>query len=336
MLSQSDTYDGAAAQLPIVPADVLKRFDVDEQCDTRFSSCARLLQSIWRERRNIAIGNHRRPGGRSRKLGNRVAQAVARTGVGFLAPDIAKIARHEVAYREIGALIEERRLWENLLSSQGLTFNLFARARADRNYATRLFAALFPGLIAEVTAFAFEHSPGRGDPRYLGDYTAFDLFVAGVGPNGEPTFAAIEVKYSETMRQQGRGGNPRYRELTRAYALHLDPESPSLFAEPLAQLTAEHLLAAVIRDQFGEGARGAFATIAPAGNRDAWNAIELYRMSLADEPDHVAFVPLKLETVIEAVRSIGDAELADALHERYTDFAPVHALIDDWQPFAEA
>ncbi|MFD1330741.1 hypothetical protein ACFQ4O_01880 [Methylopila musalis] len=319
-----------------MPADVLKRFDVDERGDTRFSSCARLLQSIWRERRNIAIGSLKHPGRKSRKLGSRVAPAIARTGIGFLAPDIARITRHEVAYREIGALIEERRLWENLLSSQGLTLNLFARARADRDYATRLFSTLFPDLIAEVTDFALEHSPGRGDPRYLGDYTAFDLFVAGLGPDGKPTFAAIEVKYSETMRQPGRGANPRYRELTRAYALHLDPESPGLFAEPLAQLTAEHLLAAVIRDQFGEGARGAFATIAPAGNRDAWNAIELYRMSLADEPDHVAFVPLTLEAVIHAVRSIGDAELADALHERYTDFSPIHALIDDWQPFAEA
>jgi hypothetical protein len=53
------------------------------------------------------------------------------------------------------------RLWENLLSSQGMTFNLFARASADRAYATRLFAELFPDLIAEVHSVAFEHSPGR-------------------------------------------------------------------------------------------------------------------------------------------------------------------------------
>lgn len=322
--------------LPIVPADVLRRFNVDEFADGRFTACARLLQSIWRDRRGLEPGRHRGTGGRSRKLGSRLSPSVARTGVGFLAPDIAKITRREVAYREIGALIEERRLWENLLSSQGLTFNLFARASADRAYATRLFATLFPDLIADVTGFAFEHSPGRGDPRYLGDYSAFDLFVWGVGPDGEPTFAAIEVKYSETMRRPSRGTNPRSRELARAYALHHDPEAPGLLAEPLSQLTTEHLLAAVIKDQLGRGARGAFATIAPADNREAWTAIDLYRASLAGEPDHVAFVPMTLEAVIAAVRSTGDADLADALYERYADFTPVHALIDDWQPFAEA
>jgi len=322
-----------SCKIPIVPIEILERFSVHGIKDTRFSSCARLLQAIWRERRGLEIGTFITSDGEVRPLGSRISASVARAGYAFLAPDIAKTVRREVAYREVGALIEEQRLWENLLSSQGMTFNLFARTSADRAYATRLFSELFPDLIAEVHNVLFEHSPGRGDGRYLGDYTAFDLFVAGRGRDCAPAFVAIEVKYAEPMGQRGRAGNPRYRELTRACALHVDPESRQILAKPLVQLTAEHLLATTIRNEIGEGARGAFATIAPIGNREAWNAIERYQRSLVEKPE-VPFIALSLESIVDAIRKCDDSSLANDLQERYTNFEPVHALIDEWEPFA--
>jgi hypothetical protein len=36
-------------QLPLIPADVLKKHRVHEPLDTRFRSAARLLQALWRE-----------------------------------------------------------------------------------------------------------------------------------------------------------------------------------------------------------------------------------------------------------------------------------------------
>lgn len=335
MHDKTETYPKSEVPIPIVPEDISKRFHVSGIVDTRFAGCARLLQSVWRERHGFEMGRHKPKGGKPRKLGSLLDPALARTGVNFLAPDIAKLVRREVAYREIGALIDERRLWTNLLSSQTLTFNLLARAKLDLGLASRLFRQLLPDLMETVDEITFEHSPGRGDPNYLGDYTAFDAFVTGWGPNGEPTFVAIEVKYSESMRQPGRSEKERYRELTRAFALHIDPEAPSLLAEPLAQLTAEHVLAAVIRHRMGPEARGAFLTIAPALNRDAWNALDLYRTTLTYEPKGVAFVPATLEAVIAAIRAAGDEVSATRLTERYTDFGPVHALIEEWEPFAE-
>jgi len=322
-----------SCRIPIIPADILNKFSVHGVKDTRFAGCARLLQAIWRERRGLEIGTFVTSDGEVRPLGSRISERAARAGCAFLASDIAKIVRREVAYREVGALIEEQRLWENLLSSQGLTFNLFARASADRAYATRLFAELFPDLIAEVHRVIFEHSPGRGDGRYLGDHTAFDLFVAGRRRDGALAFVAIEVKYAEPMGWRGRGCNPRYRELTRACALHVDPESPQLFAEPMAQLTAEHLLAATIRSEIGEGVQGAFVIIAPTGNREAWNAIERYQRSLVKKPE-MPFMALSLESIIEAIRKCDDSSLANDLLERYTNFEPVRAVIDEWEPFA--
>ena len=321
-----------SCRVPIIPTDILERFSVHGLKDTRFASCARLLQAIWRERRGLEIGTFITSDGEVRQLGSRISEPKARAGFAFLAPDIAKTVRREVAYREIGALIEEKRVWGNLLSSQGLAFNLFARACNDREYATRLFSILLPGVIDEVHSVVFEHSPGRGNLSFLGDNTAFDLFVRG-SCAGCPTFASVELKYADPMGPRSRT-NPRYLELARAHGLHADPTHPRLFKEPLAQLTAEHLLSATVLEALGNDARGCFAIIAPSGNREVWSAIEAYRLSLAPEPLRVPFISTTLEAVIRAIGEAGDVALADDLCERYTDFGPVHALIDEWEPFA--
>ncbi len=327
-------YARSTSHLPIIPNDILKRFHVDEAADTRFASNARLLQSIWRERMGLEAGTHQRRDGRSRILGSRLAPMDATKGRNFLTPDIARIVYREVAYREIGALIDEQRLWGNLLSSQPLTFNLFARCRADLKHATSLFSLLFPDFMCRVSDIAFEHSPGRGDPAFLGDGTAFDLFVSGAAVDGSPAFIAVEVKYAETMHQPLRGARQRYRELLLEQHLHARPEAPILVAETLAQFTAEHLMAALIRDRMGRKARGLFVVIAPAQNREVWDAIELYASHVRHDAP-VAFGAITLDTVIEAIEQIEQDHLAARLRARYTDFTPIHALIDDWEPFAE-
>ena len=43
----------------------------------------------------------------------------------------AHLARREIAYQETGALIDQRRLYGNLLSSMPLAFNLFAPLRLN-------------------------------------------------------------------------------------------------------------------------------------------------------------------------------------------------------------
>ena len=52
-------------------------------------------------------------------------------------------------------------------------------------------------LVADVTEVLFEHSPGRGHPRYTADHTAFDVLIRCTTPQGRAAFVAIEVKFSE-------------------------------------------------------------------------------------------------------------------------------------------
>ena len=46
----------------------------------------------------------------------------------------------------------------------------------------------------------------------------------------------------------------------------------------------------------------------------------------------MGFRQVSVETCIKAIGEAGDPELSAALHERYTDFEPVHALIEEWEP----
>jgi hypothetical protein len=62
------------------------------------------LQALWREDRALSID------GKRRKLSSRISEAAGKGGGNFLTPEIAHIAPHETAYREIGALIDAERL----------------------------------------------------------------------------------------------------------------------------------------------------------------------------------------------------------------------------------
>ncbi len=91
--------------------ELLKRFHVDEPTDTRFRAAARLRQSLWREAHGYPCGVHTDAQGRTRKLGSRFTEDVARTGVNIIDPALVPLVRRELAYREIGAVIDTDRLW---------------------------------------------------------------------------------------------------------------------------------------------------------------------------------------------------------------------------------
>ena len=79
---------------------------------------------------------------------------------------------------------------------------------------------------------------------------------------------------------------------------------------------------------------GVFVLIAPEANRDVARAAEAYRAHLREEHEAtVGFRQVSVETCIKAIGAAGDAELSAALHDRYIDLEPVHALIDEWEPY---
>lgn len=320
-------FDFPIDRLPLVPETVLRKHKVHQPHDTRFRACARLLQSIWREKQGLPIGYYRTQKGSRRKLGSRLSGLASATGANFLDADIRRLTRRELAYREPGAMIDEDRVWSNLLSSMPLGFNLLGPLKLKPERAERFVAALLPEYAGRVAHIAFEHSPARGDARYTADGTAFDAAIIVKRDDGARCFLGIELKYSEALAEPIARHRPRYDDLSAMSGLYNDPDAPELRRNPLEQLWREHLLAhSVVANGLFDAA--ALVLIAPGLNNDVQRGARLYSEHLAPAgPDTVPFLNVTLEDAVAALKVAGAASYADAFAERYLDFGPVHALI---------
>ena len=315
-------------RMPLVPAEILKAHASFISTDTRFRSAARLLQSLWRQDQNLPIGLHHSLGDKpvTIKLGSRLDPTAARAGRNFVSPEVHAFVRRALVLREENAMIDEDRLYANLLSSMPLCFNLLGPLALDLDLATRVLQPLLPSFVGTVRSISFEHSPGRGDPGYLNDGTAFDAVADVITPDGEPATVFIELKYSEGMSGPAATPRPRYDEASRQVRLFHDPDASELRTVALEQLWREHMLAQLAVDR-GAANKALFVAIGPRLNRRVAAAFRLYADQLADtEPEdelRVPFVPLTLEAVIEALAAAGAVELAQQLHARYLNFRRV-------------
>lgn len=320
----------ALSRLPLIPEAILRKHQVFESSDTRFRACARLLQALWREDRDLPIGNHVSLNGKRRKLGSRISIAAGQAGANFLSPAIAHLVRREVIYREVGALIDEKRLWTNLLSSMPLCFNLLSPLQLNLSLASRVLRLICPDLREVVVhAVKFEHSPGRGVVSLTGDGTAFDAFIAYETPQGRRGFVAIEVKYSETAHESAPPAlHPRYDEIAEVSELFVEPSSRTLRRNPLQQLFREHCLAQalLIRGDYDEGR---FIVIAPRLNDPIQAVMSSYQSQLLPtSSEQAVFGAISLEQMIAAIAQAGEAEYAHALFRRYCDFWLVDGEIE--------
>lgn len=312
--------------LPLIPEDVLKRHACHEPLDTRFRSAARLLQSIWRTDRGLPIGSYVGEDGKRKHLGSRIPVAAGRAGGNFLTAEIAHVARRESIYRELGAMIDEDRLFTNLLSSTAMVVNVIGPLKLELAQATCVLHELIPSFAGTATQVLFEHSPGRGNPQYLGDYTAFDALIRYRTPEGRYGFVAIEAKLSEGMSEPAPRHRDRYDEIAEKCGLFLDPSEPALRANPLQQLWREHMLAeTMVGDYYSEGY---FLLVAPALNHHVQQAAETYQTLLAPPDERkIRFLNITLEQMIAVIR-LCDSVHADALHRRYCDWWLVDGEIE--------
>ena len=316
--------------LPLVPDDVLQSHDVHEKYGTRFRSCARLLQAIWREEQGLPIGTLVGKNDDKRKMGSLIDGKTAAKGRNFMTPGIADMTRREVAYQESGALIEQGRLYGNLLSSMPLTFNMFAPLKFDMKLAAQVVRSLVPDIdLKTVTKVLFEHSPGRRNDNLTGDRTAFDVAIIYERGDGKTGFVGIEIKYSESMFEAAPSElNPRYETLAPSSGLFKDPMSAVLRTNPIQQLFRQHLLAYAALER-SDWAEARFITIGPRHNLPVQHASKLYAAHLDNKGDiKVPFQSIELEQFIEALGWAGEQDYAAALHDRYTDWTKLDPLVE--------
>lgn len=150
--------------------------------DSVFQRAIRAKQSAWRERMGCPIGEHR-----GRPLGSRLTMPFAEESLAnYLTPTIREVVRREVIEPTHGQdkMYSAPRIFNDLLSSQPMCFNLFGELSADLDLATTVCRALWPVAVDEVTSIEFEWSPGRWSDRYLANGSAFDVAIFHTTPSG--------------------------------------------------------------------------------------------------------------------------------------------------------
>ena len=235
------------------PEELLQRYHAWEpKTDERgFQWRLRLLQSLWREEKGFAAGKYR---GKTR--GARLAMPAAKDNLeNYLTQNIRKVVSEELD--DPGdKLYGAPRIYENLLSSQPLCFNLFGELTLDLDLATRALADMSEGRIARVRAIDFEFSPGRKDSRYTGDRSAFDVYVQYETRSGGKGFAGIEVKYHESLnigdeKKHYEDHGERYDEIAEAMECFHEAKLGELRGSRLQQIWRDHLLMGVHKDVDG-------------------------------------------------------------------------------------
>jgi hypothetical protein len=320
------TFIDQAEPLPLVPEELQRRHFISHPQDSRFRGAARLQQSLWRQRSGHGAGYYVGGDNKRHRLGTRLDQTAIANGANILDAAVRFLTRKEIHYRERGACIDQDRMWGNTLSSAPMTFNLLGNLKLDRDMANRFVETLFPDFAGSVVHVGFEHSPGRGDPTYTDDGTAFDAFFVVRRPDGKRLFIAIEVKFSESMTEAPARMRPRYDELSTASGLYQDPYAAELRANPYQQLWREHLLAqSMVKSGLFDG--GAFVLIAPGENQDVQEAAAGYRQFLAKGDGLVPFCNVPLAQAVDAIGAAGGD--MDQFEARYIDFRPVHEAIEN-------
>ena len=288
-----------------------------------FQRRARLLQALWREEQGLPVGTMR---GKAR--GAVIEMPFAQQSLGaFLTPTVKEVARREVLdpHRAKDKVFGRPRIFNNLLSSQPLCFNLFGELSEDLPLASKVMADMTGGRVGRVTGIAFEHSPGRGDPRYTNDRSAFDVFFGYDPASGGRGFIGIEVKYHEGLGDKEADHRARYDEVAAMMGVFKPDRLPDLKRRPLEQIWRDHLLAGALKavDGYDEGL---FAFLYPRGNTRCASAVTAYQDCLADPQGFAAWT---LEDLVAVLRRHTTASWVDTFYERYLDFARIDRLLGE-------
>jgi hypothetical protein len=289
--------------------------------DNDFQRRARLLQALWREEKGYPVGLHN-----DQPLGSRLAMPFAEETLdNYLTEAIREVVYVEVQGhpQDAGQLYARPRIFNDLLSSQPLCFNLFGELRITPPLATAVFADLTSRRVGEAEVLRFEYSPGRRNPRYTDDRTASDVFLGYQTPSGKKGGIGIEVKYHESMDDPPARHRERYDEVAAAAGIFREDRLNELHQAPLQQIWRDHLLV-LSMIQAGDIDEGCFAFVYPKDNHKCAAAITRY-LDCLTRTDTIAV--WTLNEVVSAIRRNGGSLLAAMLTDRYLAFGKIDRLL---------
>lgn len=282
--------------------DIPERFGPQYKPDSPFMRKARLLQSWYRtdvlKQKQFGFGPEKNSKG---KYGNILVNGET-TGSNFLSTSIFHYVNYRLEFLKNGETIGEYRIYNNMLSSQPMCFNLFFPIKqlfeSNTKAADRILQACFPQLqIERVLSIELEYLPYPVD-QYLNDRTAFDAMVIYKTTSGKINILAIETKYVEAL------GTNRSSDIS--HQIELVKNSSVFSSDCLAhsengfsQLGRNFMLAEKYRKVHHLDEAHA-VVIAPLENNSSETEIAVFSKLLSEEYKHQLFY-CSLEKVTEAI-----------------------------------
>lgn len=286
---------------------------------TAWKRRARFRQGCWRLANQYPMGTEPYCGGSDAvSVGSRLEHQFARsTNANFITPEALAAALARVQAPEPHQMLREDRLWTDLLSSMPLCFNLFGGLASDPELASQALSRWWPELSLGQVKVRFEHSPGRCDPAFLGNKSAFDVAFESKGQNGL-TVIGVEVKYHEHAVKE-KPPTPkameRYLEVTERAGIFREDWRSKVVGTHLQQMWLDHLLLlSMLQHPSRRWSSGRFVLAYPSCNPSFRAAAGNYRDLLRDTSTFEA------RTLEELVKTHPASATAIAFAERYLAF----------------
>lgn len=173
--------------------------------DSAFVKKCRLLQSVYRAK----VLKEPYGGGPNKKSKSRFGNYLVngeKSGKNFLDNYIFRYAKFKVLEKQVNPelTIDEYRLFNNMLSSMPMAFNLFGLIRKfledNDPAATKIIKTVFPHIIwiDRVIYLDIEFLP-KPIKNYTNDKSAFDVFIIARDAKGRKGIISIETKYTDFL-----------------------------------------------------------------------------------------------------------------------------------------
>lgn len=230
----------------------------------QFTEICRQKQSKFREELNLPMGVG--PWRTSTKRQINMIEDGEHNGKNFVDEFTFQYAKHRVATKQKNETIDEYRLFNNLLSSQPMAFNLFCPLvhmleQGKEKEVTAIAKAIFPQIdITEVTEVGLEFLHTDIE-NYLGDKTAMDAIIRYKDTEGRPCFIAIETKYTDVLGENSASRTERQKALIKQLN-YFTPEAEAQLLDgtkAISQIYRNFLLAECYR--INEPAHEAYSVV---------------------------------------------------------------------------
>lgn len=309
-----------------------------------FTKKARLLQSIYRveylKEKEFGIG----PNENSTKLnketnllepsyyGNMIVNG-EKTGKNFYYPETLAYAKKRVEFKNSSETIGEYRLFNNLLSSMPMAFNLFhpliMLKEADLNALNQIVKALFPKLpIYNVESILIEFIPIPVS-KYTNDKSAMDAAILFTDDKSNNYIIAIETKYTDSLGKNKARDNKLKYDAAIDSKLFTD-EGINHISEGCTQIYRNFLLTEKYR--MVENLKDSFSIIlAPEKHPSTKSEIESLLKYLKPEY-HYKLEKYSLEDFVKAIKlkcPDSHSKWIQWFDERYLDFNKAEQLLEN-------